>query len=285
VILEEIMSAEDDPTGFVHDLLMAAMFEGDDLGNPILGNPGSIDDMTRDAIAAFHREHYVPGNVVVAAAGAVDHDAIVGHIASTVEGMARGATVLRGNPPMTLMTHEHCEREGEQSHVVFAYPGLDRSSDDRYALELVVHALGGGLSSRLFQEVRERRGLAYNVFASRAAYEHAGLVSLYAATASEHVRELCDVFHDQTADVAAKGIDERELRIAKGGIRASILLGLEDSGARMARLGRSQLVHRRVSSVDEIVAAFDAVTADDAARVAAQTFGGERTSVVLGADS
>ena len=285
VILEEIMSAADDPTEFVHDLLMAEMFEHDQLGAPILGDDDSIAQLPRDAIAGFHSTHYVPGQVVVAAAGAVDHDHIVRHVAARAGPGGEGRTVGRGHIEPRLGTRTAHDRDGDQAHVVVGYPGLDRASEDRYALELIVHALGGGLSSRLFQEVRERRGLAYNVFASRAAYEHTGLVSLYAATATANVRSLLEVFEAQAAELASTGITERELDVAKGGVRASILLGLEDSGARMARLGRAQLVHGRVPDVDEIVAKFDAVTSDAAARVAAEVFGGAAAVVLLGPDA
>ena len=283
VILEEILCAADEPTDLVHDLLMEAMFPDDALGRSILGSQSSIEDLPRERIAAFHASHYLPGSVVVAAAGAVDHDALVRGIAERRVGRCGRAVLSRAerSAPSAGARHLH-ERDTEQVHLSLGLPGVDRASEERYALEFLVQALGGGLSSRLFQEIRERRGLAYNVFASRAGYEGAGIVTLYAGTAPKNVDAVTDVFRTQLDDVARNGITERELRVAKGNVRASLLLGLEDSGARMGRLGRTQLVHGEVRPIDDLLAHFDAVTLDDVGAVAGRLFTAEPAVATVG---
>jgi len=283
VILEEISCAADEPADLVHDLLMEAMFPDDPLGRSILGSRASIERMPRDRIAGFHRDHYLPGNVVVAAAGALDHQAIVRDVARRRGTRCGTAALDRASElaPVAGTRHLH-ERDTEQVHLALGLPGVDRASPERYALEVLVHVLGGGLSSRLFQEVRERRGLAYNVFASRAGYQGAGVVTLYAGTAPRNVNAVVDVFREQLDDLAANGITDRELAIAKGNVRASLLLGLEDSGARMARIGRTELVHRELEEIDDVIATFERVTTDDVAAVASRVFRAEPAMATLG---
>jgi len=283
VILEEILSAGDEPGDLVHDLLVETMFPDDPIGRSILGTQNSIDAMTRDAIAAFHEQRYLPGNVVVAAAGALHHDEVVAAVAERGSGGRRGTAPVDRRPlrPVAGAVRRDV-RDTEQVHIAVGVRGVERDAEERFPLEMIVHALGGGLSSRLFQEVRERRGLAYNVFASRAGYEGAGLVSLYAGTAPRNVQTVLDLFAAALDDIATNGISERELEIAKGGVRASVLLGLEDSGARMARLGRTQLVQGHVPTIDEIVGRFDAVTLEEVAKLAADLFDDEATVAVVG---
>ena len=283
VILDEILGALEEPADLVHDLLIEALFPNHPLGRSILGVEPTIEALTPDEIAGFHAAHYAPERVVVAAAGAVDHDAIVRGVAKRVQ-HAGGAPVPldRAEPVHAAMRELRVARDTEQVHLTLGLPGLHRTSPDRYALELLVQALGGGLSSRLFQEVRERRGLAYNVYASRGAYADAGLVSLYAGTAPRNVAAVMDLLRAELADVALSGITERELAIAKGHVRASILLGLEDSGARMGRLARSQMVHGEVPPIDDVLQHFASVTLDDVGRVAGEVLDGEPTLVVIG---
>ena len=282
VILEEILASADEPADLCHDLLLETIFPDDQLGRSILGSEASIKGIDRDTIAAFHAARYVSGDVVVAAAGDVDHDALVAGVSRRAVRRIGDGPPLQRDARAVFGTTRVDHRDLEQTHVVLGVPGVSRRDERRYALDVLVHALGGGLSSRLFQEVRERRGLAYDVYASRAAYEREGVVSLYAATAPRHRDEVVDVFVSQLTDIATRGLSDRELEIAKRGIRAGILLGLEDSGARLGRLARSQVALGEVPPLDAVLARYDSVSATDVAELAAQLFGDDPTLVTVG---
>ena len=160
--------------------------------------------------------------------------------------------------------------------------GVDRHDDDRYPLAVLNHVLGGGMSSRLFQTIREERGLAYSVYSYRAGYHDAGALAVYVGTMPNRLDEVLELVHAELDRVSAEGITARELEVAKGHLQGDLLLSLEDSGARMNRIGRSQLVHGSVLSIDELTARIAGVTADDAARVAEQVLGNERVLAVVG---
>jgi predicted Zn-dependent peptidase len=173
-------------------------------------------------------------------------------------------------------------RGTEQAHLVLAARSVSRSDPRRYALAVLNHVLGGGLSSRLFQEIRERRGLAYSVWSERAAYGDVGSVSVGVGTAPEHVAEVLDIITAELARLGAEGITERELVVAKGNLRAETLLACEDSGARMSRIGAGLLLHGEVLTVDEVMARVEALTLDDVAAVAADVVDAPRTLSAVG---
>ncbi|HEX2849910.1 MAG TPA: pitrilysin family protein [Acidimicrobiales bacterium] len=282
VILEEILMELDEPGDLVHDVFGEALYPGDPLGRSTLGTDASISAMRRDDIAAFHGRWYRPGAIVVAAAGDVDHGRIAAGVAERFRGEPGGDRPARSRPAAPPQPVALISRKTEQAHVVLGVRGLDRDDPDRYALDVVNHALGGGLSSRLFQDIRERRGLAYNVYSYRSGFEATGALALYAGTAPKNTRAVIDLFGEHLDRLAAAGVTERELDVAKGHVRGAIVLGLEDSGARMARLGRSMLVHGRVPAIDDVLARIEAVTVDDAARVIAAVAEGPRSLAVIG---
>jgi predicted Zn-dependent peptidase len=242
----------------------------------------TIEAMTGDEIAGFFADHYRPANMVVAAAGAVDHDRLVARLAAASPDFNAAVSEPRTAPTAPALSSLVVERPTEQVHVAMGVPGLDRDDPDRYALALVDIALGGGMSSRLFQEVREERGLAYSVYSFRAAFEDSGMLGVYAGTAPERADEVIKIVNDICDRMAAEGPTEREVAVGKGQLRGSMLMGLEDSGGRMSRIGRSQLVHGEVPTVDEVLARVDAVTLDDARAVAARVLGGTRSLAVVG---
>ena len=242
----------DEPADLVHDVLAAALFPGHPLGRQVLGEADTISRMSREDIAAFHREHYLPGNIVVAAAGEVDHDELVERVASRLAGRAGGSAPERTAPAAPPARLEVLRRRTEQAHLVVAVPAPDREDEERHAMSIVEHVLGGGMSSRLFQSIREERGLAYAVYAYRLGFQGAGALGVYAGTSPDKAAEVRDLILDEIHRVAEEGITQLELDNARSHIRGSMALGLEDSGARMSRIGHSQLVHGEVLPVEDV---------------------------------
>ncbi|MGH9281930.1 MAG: M16 family metallopeptidase, partial [Acidimicrobiales bacterium] len=272
----------DEPADLVHEVFSEALFPDHPVGREVLGDERTITAMGRADIADFHALHYRPGNIVFAAAGQLEHAAVVEGIERRFAGAAGGAAPDRSVPTAAPQPLAVDSRPTEQVHLVMGVRSLDRHDEDRYALSVVNHVLGGGLSSRLFQKVREERGLAYSVYSYRSAYADTGSLAVYAGTAPARVDEVLHIVRAEMDEMTATGITERELDVAKGHLIGELALALEDSAARMSRIGRHQLVHGSVLSVEEVVARIAAVTLDDAARVAAQVLGNERVLAVVG---
>jgi predicted Zn-dependent peptidase len=285
VILEEIRMRDDAPEDLVHDIFAEAIFPAHPIGREVIGSPDTIDAMTPPEIATFHREHYHPSNVVVAAAGNLEHDRVVELVERGLPaefGTRPPRDVWPGGPgpkPVAVL-----QRDTEQAHVVLGMRALSTDDPDRYALGVVNQALGGGMSSRLFQEVREKRGLAYSVYSYRAAYEETGALAVAAGTSPERLDELLDVIdHELRRLVADRGITDRELDAAKGHLTGSLALSLESSSSRMHRLGRSELTLGEVLSLDELVAEVVRVDVGDVGRVVDQVMAtDERALAVVG---
>jgi predicted Zn-dependent peptidase len=283
VILEEIGMRDDTPDDIVHELFAAALFPDHPLGRSVLGTRETIEAARRDAIAEYHHDHYHPSNVVVAAAGNLTHDEMV-ELVSARLGNLNGKRPDRVEPPFAPVEPVIGEfRSTEQAHLVLGGRALARDDDDRYALSVVNQALGGGMSSRLFQEVREKRGLAYSVYSYRVAFDGTGALGVYAGTSPERAHETLAVIRGELDRLVADGLPEDELVAAKGHLRGSTALALETSSSRMHRLGRSELTTDEVPSVDELVAEIDAVTVEDANRVIKRVFADEpRVLAVVG---
>lgn len=282
VILEEILMNLDMPEDYVHTLLAEAVFPEHPLGREVLGTAETVEAMTRDQIAAFFAEWYRPANLVVAASGRLDHDELVASLEPTLGSLTGGARPQRVGPDVPsepVIVHTD---DTEQVHVTLGWRGLNENDDDRYAWAVLNQVLGGGMASRLFQEVREERGLCYSVYSWVSAYADSGTAGLYAATKPSRLKELLDVLDDEVAKMAASGITEAELAVALGYMEGSILLGQEDSGSRMARLGRSLMSRDEAITVDEQLERFRAVTVEDVARVALGVYGESRSLAVVG---
>jgi predicted Zn-dependent peptidase len=267
VILEEIGMRDDTPDDVVHELFAEALFPDHPLGRSVLGTRDTISAMTREQIAQYHGAHYHPSNVVVAAAGNLDHDVVRDLVEARLPeggGDRPAHEERRFGPPRRLTSRR---RPTEQAHLVLGTRSLSRDDPDRYALSVLNQALGGGMSSRLFQEVRERRGLAYSVYSYRAAYRDGGAFGIYAGTAPERVAETLHVIEEELDRLVVEGLPEDELDAAKGNLKGSTALALETSASRMHRIGRSELTLGEVPTVDALVAEVEAVTTDDVARV------------------
>ncbi len=288
VILEEIRMRDDAPDDLVHDLFASALFPDDPLGREVLGTPQSIEAMTRDDIVGHHGRHYFPGKVVVAAAGNLTHEHVVDRVAA---GLNRGAATGDGAPvdaPTELRTSPRrlalLNRATEQAHLVLGMRSLRSGDPDRYALMVLNQALGGGMASRLFQEVRERRGLAYSVYSYRSSFTDTGALGVYVGTAPERADEALAVIDAELARlVTDRGIADRELDAAKGHLKGSIALSLESSISRMHRIGSNELTLGEVPTIDEVVAQLESVSADDVARVIERVIvDRDRTLAVVG---
>jgi predicted Zn-dependent peptidase len=282
VILEEILMSEDAPDDVVGTRLYEALFPGHPLGRETLGTEETIEAMPRDTIAGFHGHHYRPANLVVAAAGNLHHDQVVDAVADFFSSSEPGTPPIRQAPDDTLVPLTVVERPIEQVHLALGWRSMHYDDPDRYALWVANQVLGGGMSSRLFQEVREERGLAYTVFSSPSTYRDAGATMIYAGTAPARLGELIDVIDGVIADLLADGITAEEHRTAVGCIEGSMLLGLEDSASRMMRIGSGEITRGEVIPVDEQLARIRAVTPDDAARVLRKVFSGPRAVSAVG---
>jgi predicted Zn-dependent peptidase len=291
VILEEILMHGDEPAEEVHDLFNSALYPGHPLGRDVLGLEATVTTTTREQVAEFHRRHYRTANIVVTAAGKIDHDRIAEGVVRRLDKAAAevgrdlllgGAPPERTAPSATAKSRLIVNRPTEQAHVMVGMPAFERNHPDRQVLNVLDHVLGGGMSSRLFQSVREERGLAYNVYSYRSSYQGAGDLAVYAGTAPSRAPEVVKLITEELDKMATAGVTEDELSAAKSHIRGATALGLEDSGARMSRLGRSQLTQGRVPSLAELDAEIAAVTTEDIARVAEKILGGPRSLVVLG---
>ena len=273
VILEEIAMHEDDPDELVHDLFSRSMWIGHPLGRPVLGYNESIGQVTRDQVADYWQDRYSPSNLVVAAAGNVDHARLVDFVDELFTAPSGRRTLRAGTTPKPSTGAKVHTRPTEQAHIVIGTEGLSRSHEDRHALALLDTVLGGGMSSRLFQEVREKRGLAYAVYSYRALFAETGTFAIYAGTTPQNAETVMDIVFSEVDSIVREGLSEAEFNRAKGHIKGSLVLSSEDPGSRMNRLGRQQLTTGEILSIDELIAKFDALEMDDVARVAHDVLG------------
>ncbi|MDA8281579.1 MAG: pitrilysin family protein [Actinomycetota bacterium] len=282
VILDEILMHADEPADVAVEQLTASLFPGHPLGSEVLGTAPSITAMEPDGIRRFFDHHYRAENLVVAAAGDVDHDVLADAVATRFAGRGGGSHPRRVAPDAPPATVAVTHRPTEQVHLAVGTRAPGRHAEERWALAILDHVLGGGLSSRLFQEVRERRGLAYSIWSDRVHYEEIGALSVGVGTAPEHAHEVLRLVNEQIDDLGEHGITDRELAVAKGHLRADTLLSLEDSGARMSRIGASMLLHGEVLAVPELLAKIEAVTLADVAEVARKIAEEPRVLSVVG---
>ena len=296
VVLEEIAMNDDDPTDSVHEAFTSHLFGDTPLGRPILGTVDSINAITRDQILEHYVARYTPPHLVVAAAGNVEHDAVVAGVRAAFGPALSGFGAadpagprLRGSGGLwdgygtaAGTGVKLVSRSIEQANLVLGCEGLARTDDRRFALGVLNAALGGGMSSRLFQEVREKRGLAYSVYSFTAQHADTGLWGVYVGCLPSKADEVLSICTDELAKVIADGLSDAELDRGKGQVRGGIVLGLEDPSSRMTRLGKSELVYPRLEPVDEVIAAIDAVTHDDVRAIAEEVLARPKTLAVVG---
>ncbi len=297
VVLEEIAMNEDDPSDTVHEAFAAALFGDSPLGRPILGTVSSINAISRDQISEHYQARYTPPSLVVAAAGNLQHHAVTelvrrGFAAVTSDQAVQqdpasprvgGNYVVADGPPVPGRQGTRLVSRGiEQANLVLGCYGLSRTDDRRFALGVLNAALGGGMSSRLFQEVREKRGLAYSVYSFNSQLADTGVWGVYVGCLPAKADEVLAICRDEIAKVTESGLTDAELARGKGQLRGSIVLGLEDPSSRMSRLGKSELVYTRLEPVDEILASIESVTNDEVVAVAADVLSRPKVLAVVG---
>jgi predicted Zn-dependent peptidase len=289
VVLEEIAMNDDDPTDTVHEAFAAQLFGDTPLGRPVLGTVESINSITRDQINEHYRTRYTPEHLVVAAAGSLDHDGLVDQVRQAFgsaldRDVAPAAPRLAGDSAgLSAGTGIRLVSRGiEQANLVLGCEGLARTDDRRYALGVLNAALGGGMSSRLFQEIREKRGLAYSVYSFAAQHADTGMWGIYVGCLPSKADEVLAICASEVEKVISRGLTDAEMERGKGQMRGSIVLGLEDPSSRMSRLGKAELVHPRLEPVEETLAAIEAVSHDDVRAVAAAVLAKPKALAVVG---
>ncbi|MFH5206816.1 M16 family metallopeptidase [Antrihabitans spumae] len=288
VVLEEISMRDDDPEDLLGDAFLSALFGDHPIGRPVIGTVESIEEMRRAQLHSFHTRRYTPDRMVVAVAGNIEHEhtvelvhrAFSGHLDSAVASAPRreGTIRLKTPPSLSLTT-----RDSEQVHIALGVRAFGRhEGKHRWPLSVLNTAVGGGLSSRLFQQIREERGLAYSVYSSVDTFADTGAFSVYAGCQPENLVEVTTLAREVLAEVAANGITDSECARAKGSLRGGLVLGLEDSGSRMNRIGRSELSYGNHRSISETLARIDAVTTTQVADVAAELLNRPFAAAVVG---
>ncbi len=289
VILEEIAMHDDDPSDVVHEQFSAELYGDTPIGRPILGNEESINALTRDRIREYYQRFYVPPRTVVSVAGNIDHEQVVALVAAAYEragalgGSAAPASPRIGGPGVDARTGVRVlDRPTEQANLVLGMTAFHRNDDRRFALGVLNAALGGGMSSRLFQEIREKRGLAYSAYSYTSQYADTGQFGIYVGCLPSKVDDVLKICRDEVARVVAEGISAEEIARGKGQMRGGLVLGLEDTGSRMSRIGKSELVYERLMTVDEVLGRIEAVTPEEIAAVAEDILKRPLTLAVIG---
>jgi predicted Zn-dependent peptidase len=296
VVLEEIAMNEDDPSDTVHEAFSEELFGDSPLGRPILGTVGSINAMSRDQVAEHYHARYTPRHIVVAAAGSLSHDTVTELVRKGFSGVTDSEAQIEPAAPRVGGRYQSAARDPqaphpgirlisrgiEQANLVFGCDGLARTDERRFALGVLNAALGGGMSSRLFQEVREKRGLAYSVYSFNSQLADTGLWGVYVGCLPAKADEVLAICRDEIGKVVDGGITDAELDRGKGQLRGSIVLGLEDPSSRMSRLGKSELAYPRLEPVEEILTSVEAVTHDDIRAVARDVLTRPRVLAVVG---
>ena len=282
VILEELAMDDESPDDIANRVFAEQLFADHSLGRDPGGTRQSVSATTVDDIRRFHAEHYVADRMVVAIAGAVDPDAVIADVESAFSRIPSCGSALNRTTPVRSAGDRSVHDDTEQTHVVIGGLGLSRMDPRRECLDVVNHALGGGLSSRLFDEIRERRGLVYTVFSGLSSFSDIGAWSVYAATNPERAAEVQDLMMSIIDDMAKRGPTSDELAISIGYLVGAFEMSLEDSGARMARLGGMLSGSSTIRPVDEQIARWGRVTQSDAAEVAATLLNSTRLTVSVG---
>lgn len=290
VVLEEISMRDDDPSDIVHEHFAKAMFGDAPLGRSILGTVANIESLSRRSIHSFYRKYYTPDRLVVAVAGNVDHSTVVKLVRRA---FAKGGMAIEGDTKPFVGSASKVKiarttgfskfnKVTEQANLVIGVPGIHRNDDRRFQLSVLNAALGGGMSSRLFQEVREKRGLVYSTYSFAQQYADTGVVGVYAGCQPKRLETVREVMSDVLADVAANGISQAELDRAKGQVSGSTVLGLEDTSSRMSRIARNEMNNGYVPSVTDILDEVNSVTLEEVHSLAHHLWSQEMQTVVVG---
>ncbi len=277
VVLEEIAMRDDDPSDLVHDLFSETYYGDTSVGRPILGTVKSISEMSRNTVYNYYKKKYLPQDLVVAVSGNIKHKRVVAMIEQALsrdnflDGL--GAPVIRPNTPIKNSKQRLVGllyKKSEQAHMFYGMEGVSRADDRRFAMGVLSAALGGGMSSRLFQEIREKRGLAYSVYSYAQQFAGTGVLGFYAGCNPTKAIEVIEIIRDVISDVSDNGMTHEEIERAKGAVRGSLVLSQEDSGSRMSRIGKNEIVYGQVMDFDDILKAISRVSATDIREIASE---------------
>ncbi|MEY3686631.1 MAG: hypothetical protein RLZZ73_489 [Actinomycetota bacterium] len=277
VVLEEIAMRDDDPSDLVHDLYAETYYGDTQLGRPILGTIDSIKGMSRNSVFNYYKKRYLPQDLVVAVAGNINHKKVVRMVeeALSLDGFldVKGAPQLRANTSVKVRRQQSVgllSRKTEQAHMFYGMEGVNRSDERRFSMGVLASALGGGMSSRLFQEIREKRGLAYSVYAYAQQFAGSGQIGFYAGCNPAKAIEVVEIIQEVLSDVATHGMSHEEVERAKGAVRGSLVLSQEDSASRMSRIGKNEIVYGQVMSFDDILKEIARVSVEDVRVIASE---------------
>ncbi|MHB1191200.1 MAG: M16 family metallopeptidase [Armatimonadota bacterium] len=273
VVLEEIKRHEDTPDDLVHDLFIETVWAGHPLGSPVLGNTATVGAISREEMAGYLRSLYTPDSVVITAAGNLAHEDLVEMVQARFGDLGGSKRKSKGIAPNFLGTSKFSGKSTEQVHLCIGTRGYSQDASDKYSLAVIDATLGGGMSSRLFQEIREKRGLAYSIGSYSASYREGGFFTVYGGTSRENVEQVAALVRAEFASVRSHNITAEELSRAKNQIRGGIILSLEGMTSRMIRMAKSELYFGRVVPLEEIVSLVMKVTHEDIERVAQHMFG------------
>ena len=290
VVLEEIAMRDDDPSDLIHDLFLERYYGDTPLGRPILGTVESIKGMDRSTVFNYYQKRYQPEDLVVAVAGNIKHKSVVAMVEDALSkddflDQPRKNYKVRSSPKIKVPGKGKVtllDRKTEQAHIVYGVPGVARDDMRRFALSILSSALGGGMSSRLFQEIREKRGLAYSTYAYSQQFAGSGVLSFYVGCKPEKAEESIKIIQSILHDVADNGLTQEEISRAKGAVSGSLVLSQEDTGSRMSRIGKSELVYGQVMSFDQILQEIADVTPEQIKEIARQSLPISPTLAVVG---
>ncbi len=289
VVLEEISMRDDDPSDLIHDLFSETFYGDNQLGRPILGTVKSINEMSRNSVYNYYKKKYLPQDLVVAVAGNIKHKKVVAMVENALsrDGFldVSGAPQVRSNTPFKITKQKSVGlmyRKTEQSHIFYGMEGVARNDERRFSVGILSAALGGGMSSRLFQEVREKRGMAYSVYAYAQQFAGSGFLGFYAGCNPSKTHDVISVIREVLADVAANGMTHEEIERAKGAVRGSLVLSQEDSGSRMSRIGKNEIVYGEIMGFDAILKKIEGVNSEQIRKVASEILTQRPTLALVG---
>ena len=283
VVLEEIKMVEDTPDDLVHEMFTQSFWEGHPLGRPILGSKETVEAFTRDTLRGYFESAYTAENVIISAAGNVEHDRVRGLVMAAFSSMGSRGVRTPDTPPRVVPQVIVRNKELEQSHICLGASSYPQNHDDRYSSYILNTMLGGSMSSRMFQNIREKRGLAYAVFSGLSAYRDAGTLTVYAGCANDAVSEVIDLMVAELREIKRTPVPEAELRRAKDHLKGSLMLSLENTSSRMSHLARQEIYFDRQFGLDETLEGIERVTAAEVQRVAQDLFSnGALAATVLG---
>jgi predicted Zn-dependent peptidase len=289
VVLEEISMRDDDPSDLVHDLFSETFFGDTPVGRPILGTVESITEISRNSVFNYYKKRYLPQEIVVSVAGNIKHQKVIDQV---IKAMSRDEFLGSEKNPANMRASTPIRRKGErvgliyrkteQAHLFLGVDGVARDDERRFAMSVLSAALGGGMSSRLFQEVREKRGLAYSVYSYAQQFAGTGMLGFYAGCTPQKATEVIRIIREVLNDVAINGLTHEELLRAQGAVKGTLVLSQEDTGSRMSRIGKSELVHGEVLGFDEILGAISSVTSSDIRELASEFLTKSPTLAIVG---